>query len=70
MRIASKTGTAQVGSKNKPRQIAWFVGFLPADQPRYSFAVMVEGKFEESLSGGADAASLLHQVFSNYKSDS
>lgn len=70
LRIASKTGTAQVGSKDKPRQIAWFVGFLPADKPRYSFAIMVEGKFDESLSGGADAASLLNQIFTDYKSDS
>ncbi|MEZ5405656.1 MAG: penicillin-binding transpeptidase domain-containing protein [Verrucomicrobiia bacterium] len=49
IQVAGKTGTAQVGSKTKPRQIAWFAGFLP-DNPRYSFAVMVEGSFlEESL---------------------
>lgn len=63
IRVAGKTGTAQVGSKNKPRQIAWFAGFLPADKPRYAFAVMVEGSYEESLSGGSDAAVLIGEIF-------
>ena len=67
LKIAGKTGTAQVGSKIKPRQVAWFVGFLPADRPYYSFAIMIEGKFEESLSGGADAASLISKIFKDYK---
>ena len=43
MKIAAKTGTAQVGSKDHRRQIAWLCGYLPADNPQYSFAVVVQG---------------------------
>lgn len=56
IQVAGKTGTAQVGSRSRPRQIAWFAGYAPADNPKYSFCVMVEGGFDQSLSGGADAS--------------
>lgn len=72
LKIASKTGTAQVGTKTQPRQIAWFVGFLPAYDPQYAFAVMVEGDLDQDLHGGGDAApvagKLFGQVFSNSQS--
>ena len=39
--VASKTGTAQVGtSKNNVN--SWIVGFFPYDKPRYAFAVLME----------------------------
>jgi penicillin-binding protein 2 len=70
MRIAAKTGTAQVGSKTKRRQIAWLCGYFPADDPKYSFAVMVQGTFadnrndtlEGGLLGGADAAPIVRDT--------
>ncbi len=62
VQVAGKTGTAQVGSKAKPRQIAWFSGFVPADQPRYAFAAMVEGDFDQDLHGGTDAAPIIGAV--------
>ncbi len=40
MRIAGKTGTAEQGPGNPNAN--WFVGFSPADKPRYAFAVMTE----------------------------
>ncbi len=55
--IAAKTGTAQIGSKDKPRQIAWLVGYCPSNAPRVAFAVMIEGGEGEDLHGGADAGS-------------
>jgi penicillin-binding protein 2 len=61
--VAGKTGTAQVGSKDRPRQIAWFGGFLPADNPQYAFAIMVEGDFDQDLHGGSDAAVLVPKIF-------
>jgi penicillin-binding protein 2 len=70
MKIAAKTGTAQVGSKAHHRQIAWLCGFFPADNPKYSFAVMVEGTFadnrndtlEGGLLGGVDAGGIVKDI--------
>jgi penicillin-binding protein 2 len=71
MKIAAKTGTAQVGSKLKPRQIAWLSGYLPADNPQYSFSIMVEGTdadnhgfgLDDGLLGGVDAGKIAKGIF-------
>jgi penicillin-binding protein 2 len=71
MKIAAKTGTAQVGSKLKPRQIAWLSGYLPADNPQYSFSIMVEGTdadnhgfgLDDGLLGGVDAGAIAKKTF-------
>jgi penicillin-binding protein 2 len=68
--IAGKTGTAQVGSKSVPRQIAWFDGYLPAEKPRYAFAVMVEGDTDQDLHGGPTAGPIIAEVFAKYLSKS
>lgn len=39
VQIAAKTGTAEVEGRGPN---AWFVGFAPADSPRYAIAVVVE----------------------------
>jgi penicillin-binding protein 2 len=70
MKIAAKTGTAQVGSKEHRRQIAWLSGYLPADNPQYSFSVMVEGRFSDNrddteeggLLGGREAGQIVHDM--------
>ena len=54
--IAGKTGTAEVG-RDKPDH-AWFAGYVPADRPRYAFAVFLE----HGGSGGKAAAPLARQV--------
>lgn len=38
--VAGKTGTAQTGGNRESH--SWFVGFAPADQPRWAFCVLVE----------------------------
>jgi len=71
MKIAAKTGTAQVGSKTHRRQIAWLSGYLPADNPQYSFSVMVEGQFSDNrddtetggLLGGVEAGAICKDIF-------
>ena len=71
MKIAAKTGTAQVGSETHRRQIAWLSGYLPADNPQYSFSIMVEGTFadnrndtlEGGLLGGVDAGAIAKAIF-------
>jgi penicillin-binding protein 2 len=60
--IAGKTGTSQTlrteeGNKI-PEKIAWFVGYAPAEAPRYAFAVLVEG----GTSGGATAAPIARHI--------
>ena len=61
--VAGKTGTAQWGPKHKERTAAWFSGFLPADQPRYAFAVVYEGDVGKSVHGGSHAAPMIAEVF-------
>jgi penicillin-binding protein 2 len=38
--IAGKTGTAEVGGGKQDH--AWFVGFVPAETPRYAFVAVIE----------------------------
>lgn len=61
--LAGKTGTAQWGPPRLNQRLAWFAGFLPADNPRYSFAVLYEGKPGETVSGGRKAAPMVRRFF-------
>jgi membrane peptidoglycan carboxypeptidase len=71
MKIAAKTGTAQVGTKAKPRQVAWLCGYLPADNPQYSFAVMIQGEdsdnhglgLDDGLLGGREGGAIASHIF-------
>ncbi len=61
--VAGKTGTAQWGPKNKERTAAWFAGFVPADNPRYAFAVVCEGDAGQTeFHGGTIAAPIVGKV--------
>ena len=60
--IAGKTGTAQWRIA-KDQNLAWFAGFLPAQNPMFSFAVLYEGKPGETISGGRKAAPIVSEVF-------
>jgi len=54
--VAGKTGTAERGDGTN---LAWFIGFAPADDPRVAVAVVLE----DTLStGGAEAAPLAAEV--------
>jgi penicillin-binding protein 2 len=59
VQIAGKTGTAQWGPKARQRDAAWFVGFAPADKPKYAFAAVYEGEIGESTHGGDYAAPMI-----------
>jgi penicillin-binding protein 2 len=48
VKIAGKTGTAQCGAGRAEH--AWFAGYVPADQPRWAFVVVLEH------AGNADTA--------------
>jgi len=62
VQIAGKTGTAQWGPKSKQRDAAWFVGFVPADKPKYAFAALYEGEIGESTHGGTYAAPMIAKI--------
>ncbi|MCU0782150.1 MAG: penicillin-binding transpeptidase domain-containing protein, partial [Akkermansiaceae bacterium] len=67
-KLCGKTGTAQwVKAQNK--QLAWFAGFLPDDNPRFAFAVLYEGRPGERLSGGRTAAPMVRAFFEPLKSE-
>jgi len=57
--VAGKTGTAQWGPKKKERTAAWFAGYAPAEEPRFAFAVVVEGDVGVRIQGGRTAAPLM-----------
>ena len=67
--LCGKTGTAQWGPKAKEQRLAWFAGFLPHDNPRYSFAVLYEGRPGETVSGGRMAAPMVREFFEGIKDD-
>jgi len=60
--IAGKTGTAQWRIA-KDQNLAWFAGFLPANNPKFAFAVVYEGRPGEDVSGGRKAAPIVREVF-------
>ncbi len=66
---AGKTGTAQWGRPSDDCRLAWFAGFLPADEPRYAYAALYEGKPHQRISGGRMAAAIVKMFFENIKSD-
>jgi penicillin-binding protein 2 len=56
VKIAGKTGTAEVGGGLPDH--AWFAGYVPADRPKYAFAVVLE----HAGSGGATAGPIARRT--------
>jgi penicillin-binding protein 2 len=52
IKIAAKTGTAQIGAHNEWMN-SWNVGFWPADNPHYAYAVVLERAPAGTASGAA-----------------
>ena len=52
VRVAGKTGTAEVGSGARRRKNTWFVAYAPAGDPQVAVALVVE----DGVSGGSTAA--------------
>ena len=61
-----ETGTAQYYADNHKLTLAWFIGFMPAENPQIALAIVVEGKILDpqnpgkiiplNVSGGSTAA--------------
>ncbi|MFA6397321.1 MAG: penicillin-binding transpeptidase domain-containing protein [Candidatus Paceibacterota bacterium] len=50
VKVAAKTGSAQVGISKKNMH-AWVIGFFPYEKPRYAFAVLMESGPSQGASG-------------------
>jgi penicillin-binding protein 2 len=67
VRIASKTGTAQVKIKNGEMHVVWSISFAPIEDPRIAIAVVVEEATEEDhYWGGVTAAPIAGAVIKAY----
>jgi len=67
VRIAGKTGTAQVKLASGRLTLAWFVGFAPVEEPKIAIAVIVQGLNPgDRYAGGATAAPIAREVFLEY----
>ncbi|MGH2705760.1 MAG: peptidoglycan D,D-transpeptidase FtsI family protein [Actinomycetota bacterium] len=68
VRVAGKTGTAQVGREGAPPH-AWFIAFAPADAPRIAVAVVVEngGNLGDEATGGRVAAPIARKVIEAHR---
>ena len=51
VQVAAKSGTAQVGLGNTNTN-SWIIGFFPYDNPKYSFAILME-RGPKAASGNA-----------------
>ncbi|MCP4173365.1 MAG: hypothetical protein GY758_21620, partial [Fuerstiella sp.] len=58
--IAGKTGTAEIGP-GKPDH-AWFAGYVPADEPRFAFVVVLEHGGSGSRAAGPVARALVQKL--------
>jgi penicillin-binding protein 2 len=60
LRIAGKTGTAQIPGK---KDVAWFICFAPIENPQIAIAVAVEGdQAGETFAGGRHAAPIAQEI--------
>ena len=64
---AGKTGTAQWGRPSDDCRLAWFAGFLPADNPRFAYAALYEGRPHQKISGGHVAAAIVRSFFNTVR---
>lgn len=62
VQIAGKSGTAQTGAAEHDH--AWFAGYVPADQPVYAFAVVLEHGGSGSRAAGPVARELVRKMWS------
>ena len=64
-KIAGKTGTTQLlvdGVYNKERHLASFVGYFPAQKPKYACIVIINNPLENGSYGGEVAAPVFRQI--------
>src|SRR3990172_9153812 len=60
VKVAGKTGTAELGGKEKPH--GWFIGFAPADNPELAIAIVKENQGYGSDEAAPVAKSIFESV--------
>lgn len=67
VKVAGKTGTAQVRTQKGTLHLAWFVGFAPVDDPKIAVTVMLEGtEIDDNYAGGRTAAPVAREIMIKY----
>jgi len=67
IRIAAKTGTAQVRTPRGTLELAWFMAFAPIQDPQVALALVVVGEEpDESNGGGMIAGPIAKKVLQRY----
>jgi penicillin-binding protein 2 len=67
VRIAGKTGTAQINSPNGKVDEAWFICFAPLENPEIAIAITLEGTTQgETYGGGREAAPIAPAILRKY----
>ncbi|MEK7564050.1 MAG: penicillin-binding transpeptidase domain-containing protein [Patescibacteria group bacterium] len=64
VQVAAKTGTAQLGLA-KNRVNSWIMGFLPYENPKYTFVIMMESGPLDSGSASSVMRELLDWMYNN-----
>lgn len=77
IRVAGKTGTAEVGDRNGNGSIdmdekphSWFIGFAPADKPKIAIAVIAENQGFGSLTAAPIAVEVLTEALNSLSNNS
>jgi penicillin-binding protein 2 len=67
IRLAGKTGTAQIARKEGTMNVAWFVAFAPVTNPEIAVAVAMEGDQPGvEFAGGKYAAPVVREMLATY----
>jgi penicillin-binding protein 2 len=66
IRIAGKTGTAQITRPYGKTDEAWFICFAPIDNPQIAIAVAVDGEAGGDAAGGVRAAPIASVILQKY----
>jgi len=66
VRIAGKTGTAQIVRPQGKVDEAWFICFAPLENPEIAIAVAVDGPPGENFGGGREAAPIASAILKKY----
>ena len=69
VKIAAKSGTAQVSVKGRRLTLAWIIAFAPADNPEIALSIIVEGEEPGDAAGGRTAGPIARAAFAKYFSE-
>ncbi len=70
VKVAAKSGTAQVSVGGKKLTLAWIIAFAPADDPEIALSAIVEGDESGDVGGGRTAGPIAGAVLKKYFSGS